>query len=99
MLYTLLLLAEGQDKPAPPQGGSPGFEFPMIILVAMVLFYLIVLRPARSQEKERNSMLTQLTKNDRVLTTAGIYGTVVAIADKEDEVTVKVDDNVRPQMV
>jgi preprotein translocase subunit YajC len=40
-----------------------------------------------------------LKKNDRVLTTAGIYGTIVAISEKEDELTVRVDDNVRIKMV
>jgi preprotein translocase subunit YajC len=40
-----------------------------------------------------------LKKNDKVLTTSGIYGTLVDISEKEDEVTVKIADNVRIKMV
>ena len=43
-------------------------------------------------------MTTDLKKNDKVLTSSGIYGTVTAISEKEDEITVKVDDNVRLRM-
>ena len=38
-------------------------------------------------------------KNDKVLTAAGIYGTVLSVSDKEDEVVVKVDDNTRLRMI
>ena len=44
-------------------------------------------------------MLTNLKKNDKVITTAGIYGTVISVAEKEDEVVVKVDDNTRLKML
>ena len=40
-------------------------------------------------------MLANLKKNDKVVTAGGIYGTVVSVAEKEDEVVVKVDENVR----
>ena len=52
----------------------------------------------RRQEQRRKAMVSDLKKNDKVLTTAGIYGTVVAVSDTEDEVTVKVDENVRLKM-
>jgi len=64
------------------------------------LLWLIVLRPAaRSRERERTQLVSGLKKNDKVLTTAGIYGTVVSVSDKEDEVVVKVDDNTRLRML
>jgi preprotein translocase subunit YajC len=64
------------------------------------LFYMFVLRPmSRRQQQERDQMMSTLSKNDKVLTNAGIYGTVVNISDKEDEITVKVDDNVRLKMI
>ncbi len=43
--------------------------------------------------------MSGLKKNDKVLTTSGIYGTVISVAEKEDEVVVKVDDNTRLKMV
>jgi preprotein translocase YajC subunit len=53
----------------------------------------------RRQEQERQALLTNIKKNDKVITSAGIYGTVISVAEKEDEIVVKVDDNVRLKMV
>ena len=52
----------------------------------------------RRQEKERQSMITNLKKNDEVLTIAGIYGTVVSVNETKDEIVVKVDDGTRLRM-
>ncbi len=86
---------EGAAKPPP--------LFENLIIMApflLLLFYFIVLRPGqRRQQQERDSLLTGLKKNDKVITTAGIYGTVISVSDKEDEVVVKVDDNTRLKMI
>jgi preprotein translocase subunit YajC len=96
MLDLLVLLAQDGEKR--PQGGFPP-DLLLMMLAIGVLFFLIVIRPGqRRQERERQQLLTSLKKNDKVLTTAGIYGTVVSIAEKEDEVIVKVDDNTRLKM-
>jgi preprotein translocase subunit YajC len=93
MYQALLLLAQE----GAPQGGMIQFLIPL--LLCFMLFYLLVLRPAnRRQQQERDNLLKTLDKNDKVVTTGGIYGTVVSVSDKEDEVTVKVDDNVRLRM-
>jgi preprotein translocase subunit YajC len=91
MLAALIPLAEG--------GGflEQGSFLPFLIMIG-VLFYFLLLRPMRKQEQERQSLLSNLKKNDDVLTIGGIYGTVVAVSDKDDEVTVKVADNVRLRM-
>jgi preprotein translocase subunit YajC len=57
------------------------------------------MRPMRRQEAERKAMASNVKKNDKVLTAAGIYGTVVSVSDTEDEVTVRVDDNTRLRML
>jgi preprotein translocase subunit YajC len=95
MSTLLVILAQNEPKPS---GGS-AFELPIMLIVGMALLYLIVLRPAsRRQEQERQARVANLQKNDKVLTTAGIYGTVVDVGDKDDVISVKVDDNVRIKM-
>jgi preprotein translocase subunit YajC len=98
-MHLLILLAQA-DK---GKGGAPpagGLELPLFLLAMFILFYLIVLRPAnRRQQREREALLTNLKKNDKVLTTSGIYATVVSVSDKEDEVVLKVDDNCRVKMI
>jgi preprotein translocase subunit YajC len=58
-----------------------------------------MIRPMRRQEQQRQSLVANLKKNDKVVTHSGIIGWVVAVAEKEDEVTIKVDDNVRLKML
>lgn len=96
MLQLLVLLADDGAKQAAPDAGFGQF-IPLILMMGALYFFLIV-RPQRRQEQERQAMLTSLKKNDEVLTVGGIYGTVVAVSETEDKVTVKVDDNVRVKM-
>jgi preprotein translocase subunit YajC len=100
MLESLLVWAGEEGAKQTPQPGFGGLEMPLILGVIFILFFLVVLRPAqRRQERERQSLLNSMKKNDRVITTAGIYGTIVSVSDKEDEVIVKVDDNTRLKML
>jgi preprotein translocase subunit YajC len=102
--HLLLLLADGTAPGGgtPPQGGGDpfgglGIMFPMILI--FIVGYFLIMRPMRRQEAERKAMATNLKKNDKVLTAAGIYGTVVSFSETEDEVTVRVDDNTRLRML
>ncbi|HXG11171.1 MAG TPA: preprotein translocase subunit YajC [Gemmataceae bacterium] len=99
MFETLLLLAQEGGNSTP--GGPPGIlGNPLILLPAIfVLFYFLMIRPMRRQEQQRQALIANTKKGDKVITHAGIIGTVVAIADKEDEITLKVDDNVRLKML
>jgi len=68
---------------------SPIFMLPVIFLI----FYFIVIKPQKKQEKERQKMLEGLTKNQDVVTTGGIHGVVVNV--KEKTVIIRVDDNAK----
>jgi preprotein translocase subunit YajC len=97
MLQFLLVLADApadQTTKAPP-----GIDLWILLPAMAFLFYFIIYRPMRRQDQERNALINTLKKNDKVLTSSGIYGTIVAISEKEDEITVKVDDNVRLRMI
>lgn len=94
-MNAFLLLAQAPGKDAPEQPFYMNLVLPMGILV---LFYFILWRPMQKQERDRKSLLTSLKKNDRVLTQAGIYGTVISISETEDEFVLKVDDNSRLKM-
>jgi preprotein translocase subunit YajC len=91
----LLLLADAQPDGGAGQTPAPGFDLRIWTLFLIpVLLYLIVLRPSsRRQEQERQTLLSSLKKNDRVVTAGGLIGTVAAIKENEDEVTLRVDDN------
>lgn len=71
-----------------PSGGDA--IWPIGLLLAMVLFYAIMLSGNRKQKKQRQQMLAAVKKNDRVLTIGGIIGTVINVRD--GEVVLKIDE-------
>lgn len=65
----------------------------MPIAVIFIIFYLLIIRPQKKTQQEHAKMLSKLEKNDEVVTTGGIYGTIVNI--QNDTITLRVDDNVK----
>ena len=63
--------------------------FGLIILI----FYFLIIRPQKKQEKETKNMLSAMKKGDKIVSIGGIRGTIVSV--KESTVVVKVDDNTR----
>lgn len=61
---------------------------PMVLI--MVVFYFILIRPQRKKDKEAKAMLSALKKGDRICTIGGIYGTITNI--KDDVLTVEVGE-------
>ena len=59
---------------------------PMVLII--VVFYFLLIRPQRKKEKKVKDMLAALKVNDRVTTIGGIHGTIVGI--KDDNVTLAV---------
>jgi preprotein translocase subunit YajC len=97
MLSSLLVFA--QEKTAPQGGGFDANYFPLLMLGLMALFFFLVIIPGqRRKQREQQEMGTKAEKGDKVLTIAGIYGTIVSISDKEDEIVVQVADNTRMKM-
>jgi preprotein translocase subunit YajC len=93
----LMLLADGEGG----GGGGQGSSFFMIaLMIPMVLvFYLLVIRPQRRQEQQRQALVNSLKKNEKVLLTSGIMGTVVSVNEKEDEVVVRVDESCKLRVI
>ena len=96
MLAMLLLFADDAPAPAP---AAPGGMNPILMFLPIVaLMIFMMYRNSRRQSNEVQTMLSTLEKNDKVLTHAMIYGTIVAVNPNEDEVTIRVDDNTRLKM-
>jgi len=66
------------------------------IVVMFLIFYMLVFRPQTKVRKEHELMLKQLKKNDEVVTSGGMFGTVVNV--KPNAVTLRIDDNVRVEV-
>ncbi len=71
---------------------SPLMQFvPLLFLFGV--FYFLLIRPQQQKQKEHAAMLSKLDKNDEVITSGGVHGTIVSVGDKT--VGLRIADNVK----
>ncbi len=87
----ILIITVGVAGCFPPSsggsGGSPLVSVLPFVLI-FILFYFLILRPQQKQSRQREEMLNSLKRGDEVLTSGGIYGRIINIAD--DVVTLEI---------
>lgn len=83
-----LFAAAAAPTPGPLELLVTYLPMAMIVLVAWLLLY----RPERERVRQQQELLAGLKKNDRVITTSGIYGTVANVEREADRVLLRVDD-------
>lgn len=87
-------VAYAQAPGAAPPSGPEQFLFTFAPLIAIAfIFYFMIIRPQQRKQKETQRMLAAVKKGDRVLTSGGMYGTVVGT--KDEVVVLKVADDVK----
>jgi len=79
----VLALEEGAE-------GAGGPNMLIILLVPLAIFWFVAILPERRERKRKTAMIAELRKNDRILTTSGMYATVAAVS--ENDITIKFDD-------
>lgn len=78
-------------SPAP----SPLLNLMPVVLI-FVIFYFLLIRPQKKSQDEHKKMVANLKKNDDVVTSGGIHGTIVNV--KDTTVMLRVDDNVKVEV-
>ncbi|HWT51680.1 MAG TPA: preprotein translocase subunit YajC [Caulobacter sp.] len=53
------------------------------ILLMVVLFYFMLIRPQQKRAKEHQNMLSNLKRGDNVVLSSGVLGKIVRVEDKE----------------
>lgn len=76
-------------------GGLVGL-LPFILI--FVIFYFLLIRPQQKKQrlaqKDREAMLKALKPGDKVITSGGLYGTIVAVREKDDTVQLRIAQSV-----
>jgi preprotein translocase subunit YajC len=79
------------------QATAPAAQNPLLSLLPLVLiivvFYFFMIRPQVKRQKELKNYRNSLQKNDKVITTGGIYGKITDV--KDQTVTVEIAENIR----
>ena len=71
-------------------------QFIPLILI-FVIFYFFLIRPQQKKAKEHKTMVENLKRGDKIITSGGIVGRVERIIDNE-KVEVEIADNVKVEV-
>jgi preprotein translocase subunit YajC len=74
---------------AAPQG-NPMMQFLPLLIIMFAIMYFLIIRPQKTKEKKRLELISNVRKQDRIVTTGGVHGVVTSV--KENEVLIRVDD-------
>jgi preprotein translocase subunit YajC len=78
-------------------GGSLiGLALPLLMIVG---FYFLLIRPQRNRQRSQQALLASLEVGDEVMTTGGIFGTIIEIDDEAGTVTVEIAPGTRVKML
>lgn len=86
MLILSLLQAQ---TPSGPNPFGTVFMFGAIFLI----FYFLLIRPQRKQQKSHDEMVKSLSRGDEVVTIGGIIGKIIHLTD--DRITIKTAEDTR----
>lgn len=64
------------------------------IVVLILVFYFFIIRPQQKRAREENQMRNSLRIGDKIVTTSGIFGSVVQIDDKKNVVSIEISKGV-----
>jgi preprotein translocase subunit YajC len=65
-----------QAKPSGPLGGN---EMLVVMGLMIVVFWLFFIRPQAKRAKNQKKFISDLQKGDRIVTIAGIHGTIAKV--------------------
>jgi preprotein translocase subunit YajC len=91
-----MLSAYAQSAQVGPAAPNPILGFlPMIFIIG--IFYFLVIKPQKKQQANHKQMISELSKNDEIVTSGGLCGTIVNVKDKT--FVVRIDDNTKVEIL
>ncbi|HQF42877.1 MAG TPA: preprotein translocase subunit YajC [Ignavibacteriaceae bacterium] len=80
-----------------PQGGEAGGGSLISTLIMFgaifAIFYFMIIRPQQKRAKEREKLLSNIEKGDKIITSGGVHATIVGIEEKT--VLIEIAPNVK----
>ncbi|MGB1472974.1 MAG: preprotein translocase subunit YajC, partial [Candidatus Puniceispirillaceae bacterium] len=67
----------------------------MPIVLVMVIFYFLLIRPQQKRAKQHKEMLAAVAKGDKIITNGGIEGKVTKVVDDSETIEVEIAKDVK----
>jgi preprotein translocase subunit YajC len=81
---------------ASPFGGMEGI---IPLLIMLPIFYFLLIRPQQQKQKQHREMIMQVKRNDTVILSNGMIGTVTKVKEGDAEVEVEIAPNTKVRVV
>ncbi len=89
------------------QGGEGGGMVSTIIMFGAIflIFYFMIIRPQQKKSKNRDKLLSNLEKGDKIITNGGLHGIIAGLDEKtlllqiSDNLKVKVERSAISQVI
>ena len=71
----------------------------MPIILVMVIFYFLLIRPQQKRAKQHKAMLSELKRGDKIVTNGGLTGTIIKAIDDSETIEVEIAKDVKVNVV
>jgi len=89
--------AAGGGAPTPTDAGNPLVQMLFPLMLCFFIFYFLLIRPQQKQRQRHEEQVNQLKKGDRIVTSGGIFGSIVGM--KDNIAVVKIAENVKIEIL
>ena len=72
------------------------YMFFITLALVFLIFYFLLIRPQRKEQKEREALIANVKKGDKIITVGGIHGMVSLT--KEKTVVIKIDEGCKMEI-
>ena len=71
----------------------------MPIILVMVIFYFLLIRPQQKRAKQHKEMLAALKRGDKIVTNGGLTGTIIKAVDDSETIEVEIAKDIKVNVV
>ncbi len=71
------------------------FESLIPFMLIFVVFYFLLIRPQQKKAKDHKSMQSSIRRGDKIITSGGIFGSVVRVKEDEGILEVEIAEGVK----
>jgi preprotein translocase subunit YajC len=78
-------------------GGTGGLMAFLPLVIIMGIFYVLLILPAQRRQKKTQEMINALKNGDKVVTSGGLFGTIVGL--EGDSIQLRIADQVKVKVL
>ena len=71
----------------------------MPIILVMIIFYFLLIRPQQKRAKQHKQMIAAVGRGDKIITNGGLTGTIVRAVEDSETVEVEIAKDVKVNVV